>query len=135
MPDTLKNCIPGTYVYNFKCTNQEILKLWTNDASMSFFSGHALVGAYAAFFLVFYFQIRMKKHNFIRSFIQIILVFIAYFIGISRVFDQRHWPTDVAVGGILGILFAIHAWLIQCKNFKFENLQKIRTEILPLNQN
>lgn len=132
MPDTLKNCTTGTYVYDFNCTNTKSRQIWVNDSFMSFFSGHTIIGAYASFFLIFYFQYRMKKNRFLRSTIQMILALIAFFVGVSRVFDQRHWVTDVAVGGILGILLAIHSWLVQCKILNSEKVQNNRTEILPL---
>lgn len=120
----MHNCTAGEFVYNFECTNTNAFKFWTDDASMSFFSGHALIGAYPAFFLIFYFQLRMRISRFVRSLLQIVLSMIAYFVGISRVFDNRHWITDVIVGGILGILFAIHAWYVQCKNLKLKNTQE-----------
>lgn len=130
----LQNCTEGQYVYTFDCTNTNKFRFWTDDASMSFFSGHAIIGSYAAFFLIFYFQLRMRKNRFARSLLQIIFILIAYFIGISRVFDMRHWVTDVIIGGILGILFAIHAWFVQCKNLKLQKTQSNQAENLPLNQ-
>ena len=130
----LQNCTAGQYVYSYDCSNTNKFRFWIDDASMSFFSGHAIIGAYAAFFLIFYFQLRMRKNQFARSLLQLIFIVIAYFIGISRVFDMRHWVTDVIVGSILGFLFALHAWFVQCKNLKLQKTQSNQAENLPLNQ-
>lgn len=89
---------------------------------------------YASVFLIFYLKFRVTKSKIIIPLLQSVLISVAYFISISRVFDNRHWVVDITVGGLIGIFQAVHAWFIQCKNVKFnEDNYKDRAEGLPLN--
>lgn len=100
---------------------------------MSFFSGHALIGVYASTFLIFYFHYRMRRFRFFKFLIQTILILVGYLIGVSRVFDHRHFVADVVTGGGVGILFATHVWLFQLDKFNTRGNVENRTENFPLN--
>ena len=36
----------------------------------------------------------------------------AFLDGVSRVYRDTHWPSDVAAGALIGIIFALLAWKI-----------------------
>lgn len=97
-------------VYDFKCTNTDAKFFNIFDASQSFFSGHAASIVYSCTFIAWYLQRRMKPTNiFILPFIQSLLLALAYFGAISRVFDHRHHVIDVVAGAIVGALTTTHA--------------------------
>lgn len=135
MPDTT-NCTTGTLISDFQCTNKGDSfygAFSIKDASMSFFSGHAQYANYASLFLVFYLKYRVKKSQFVIPFLQSLLISVAYFISISRVFDNRHTVVDITVGSVMGSLQATFLWFVQCKNFKpHEEILRDKAEALPL---
>lgn len=109
-PDALLTCTPGTIVYDFKCTNTDARFYNILDASQSFFSGHAASCVYSCTFIAWYLQRKIKATNiFMLPFIQSLLLALAYFGAISRVFDHRHHVIDVVAGGIVGVLTTAHA--------------------------
>lgn len=111
------NCTPGTFVYDYKCTNSDVRFFSILDASQSFFSGHAASCVYSCTFIAWYLQRRIKPTNIlILPFIQSLLLALAYFGAISRVFDHRHHVVDVVAGGIVGLLTTAHA--VKYLNFK-----------------
>ncbi|KAG5681184.1 hypothetical protein PVAND_010642 [Polypedilum vanderplanki] len=140
-PDVLNECIVGTYVQNYKCTNTQVPFYKILDASQSFFSGHAATCFYSCTFIAWYLQRRVKPTNiFCLPLIQSLLLSLAYFGSISRVFDHRHHSIDVFVGGLVGTLTTIHAWMHQCKNHTFDvetlpTIQSRKINPLPNNSN
>jgi membrane-associated phospholipid phosphatase len=77
----------------------------------------------------------MKRFRFFKFLIQTFLILMAYLIGVSRVFDHRHFVADVVVGGLVGILFATHVWVVQLEKFdsKGNGRHQNRPETFPLN--
>lgn len=109
-PDALENCVPGTFISDYQCTNNEAKSFRIYEASQSFFSGHAATFIYSTTFVTFYLQQRMKfNHKFVIPFLQTILLLVGYFGAISRILDNNHHLIDVTAGGIFGLLMAIHA--------------------------
>jgi len=109
-PDALLTCKDGTFVQNYSCMNKQASSFDIIDSSQSFFSGHAAVCFYSCTFIAWYLQKRIKSRNVLwLPLIQALLISLAYFGSISRVFDHRHHAIDVTVGSIVGILTCIHA--------------------------
>lgn len=117
MPDKGINCIPGTVVTGWKCSNPvEPYPAAFIETSMSFFSGHAAICVYFCTFTCWYLQRRSKGTSvFVVPFVQVILLCLAYFVSTSRVTDNRHHWWDVMVGMIVGVLGTCHA----VSRFKF----------------
>ena len=109
-PDRLSDCVLGTFVSDYKCLRTSEIRFNLDDASMSFFSGHASTCVYSCLFIVWYLHKRVKSTSlFLVSFMQVSLICLAYFGSISRVFDHRHHWWDVLAGGLVGILTTYHA--------------------------
>lgn len=113
-PDAMENCIPGTFISEFECTNTEATTRELQEASQSFFSSHAAFFVYSSTFLAFYFQKRFKpRHPFVIPFCQMIILLVGFYGAVSRILDHHHHSTDVVAGVIFGILTTIHA--VSCK--------------------
>ncbi|CRK99683.1 CLUMA_CG012993, isoform A [Clunio marinus] len=116
-PDKMYNCTLGTFVDSFECTNTEVGKIRKIDASMSFFSGHAATCVYSCFFIIWYIQRKLQSSSIvIIPFIQTLLICLAFYGSISRVFDHRHHWWDVLAGGIVGLITSYHACYVLCDN-------------------
>lgn len=108
-PDKMFNCTQGTFVADFTCTNTEVRWFHLDDASMSFFSGHAATCVFSCFVIIWYIEMRMKNQSvFLVPFIQAFLVCLSYYGSISRVFDHRHHWWDVLTGAIVGLTTFYH---------------------------
>uniref|UniRef100_A0A0M3IR46 AcidPPc domain-containing protein n=1 Tax=Ascaris lumbricoides TaxID=6252 RepID=A0A0M3IR46_ASCLU len=105
-PDiALDVCNDHTYINNYKCFGTDLKKI--RDGRMSFFSGHAALALTAATFLVIYLHSRIpRKHSVVvlRSIIQITIVCVGFYIGFTRIIDNKHHWTDVVVGYIVGVV-------------------------------
>lgn len=120
-PDALLTCTSGTFVQEYTCMNKQVSSFKMADSSQSFFSGHAAVCFYSCTFIIWYLQQRIQSRNVLwLPLIQTLLISLAYFGSVSRVFDHRHHAIDVAVGGFVGILTTLHTCLKQCKNFSYD---------------
>ena len=95
---------------DFKCTSSETLKV--EDSRMSFPSGHSSLAFYSMIYLILYTKNRWKCRTmgFTSKLVQLILLMIATFTALSRIRDNKHHPTDVLCGTIIGILFAVIAY-------------------------
>ena len=94
----------GIYHTNFHCTSQGLSEGEESFARSSFPSGHSSMAAFSAIFLVVFAQERFygTRTFFLLPFIQLSLVCLAVWIGMTRVSDYVHHPVDVAVGLIIG---------------------------------
>ncbi|CAL8265373.1 unnamed protein product [Gadus morhua 'NCC'] len=99
-------CAPGAYVAEVFC-QQPKTKL-VEEARKSFFSGHASFAMYTMLYLAFYLQARLswRGARLLRPLVQFLLVMIAVYVGLSRISDYRHHPSDVLAGFIQGGLTA-----------------------------
>uniref|UniRef100_A0A146W7I3 Lipid phosphate phosphohydrolase 3 n=1 Tax=Fundulus heteroclitus TaxID=8078 RepID=A0A146W7I3_FUNHE len=100
------NCKPGQYVPEVTC-NESDHKV-EEEARKSFFSGHASFAMYTMLYLAFYLQARLswRGARLLRPLVQFLLVMVAIYTGLSRIFENRHHPTDVLTGFIQGGLTA-----------------------------
>jgi diacylglycerol diphosphate phosphatase/phosphatidate phosphatase len=109
-PDFLDRCRPVDNV----CTGDAKV---VTEGRHSFFSGHTSVSFYAAAYLIFLhlFWILGKKQRItsIHYSVYAMLILLASYVGVSRVQQFVHHPSDVVIGAICG---SIVAWL-SCKNF------------------
>jgi phosphatidate phosphatase len=100
------NCSDG-YVNEYTCTSGAS-EGRIRDLHMSFPSGHASSAAYTAIYLALYIQRRLVTtvSTLIGPTLQLLLVTMATFCGLSRVTDGLHHPLDVIVGFCVGTLIA-----------------------------
>lgn len=70
----------------------------------SFPSGHT-AGAFLAIGFVF----ALDRCHIQRSSTtyKVCLIALAFFVGLSRILSQNHWPVDVAAGAFLGLFFGV----------------------------
>ncbi|XP_006876761.1 PREDICTED: lipid phosphate phosphohydrolase 2 [Chrysochloris asiatica] len=78
------------------------------EARLSFYSGHSSFGMYCMLFLALYVQARLcwKWARLLRPTIQFFLVTFAFYVGYTRVSDNKHHWSDVLVGLLQGALVA-----------------------------
>ncbi|XP_078253054.1 phospholipid phosphatase 1 isoform X3 [Rhinoraja longicauda] len=105
-PDWTKiNCSAG-YINEFTCLGNQRM---TNEARLSFFSGHASFSMYCMMFVALYLQARMVADwsRLLRPTLQFALIASSVYVGLSRVSDYKHHWSDVLTGLIEGALAAI----------------------------
>lgn len=79
-----------------------------HEGGFSFPSGHSLI-AMVVYGLLGYFALHLFKNEAARMAIRIVTVLVVFSIGLSRVYVQVHYPTDVLAGWTAGI-----PWLVAC---------------------
>ena len=79
-----------------------------HEGGFSFPSGHSLI-AMVVYGLLGYFALGLVKNRAARLAVRVITVLVVFFIGLSRVYVQVHYPTDVLAGWTAGI-----PWLVAC---------------------
>ena len=108
-----KNLING----NEFCQTADLKIL--KDSQLSFPSGHASFSGFSATFLVLYLesQIKYTKWESVpKYFLQVLITIIASCVGLSRITDYMHHPTDVLAGFVLGMFIGI---LMHCSLVKY----------------
>lgn len=86
----------------------------TVQSTLSFPSGHASISVYALTYLALYLHFRMSSQTSLlfRHFLQVVCVTLAASISVSRVTDHMHFWSDVVVGILIGVSFAV--WIVFC---------------------
>lgn len=79
--------------------------------TLSFPSGHALVTT-VAYLTMASLVIGFLNARRARIYVLSVAIFVAFIVGISRVYVGVHWPSDVAAGWALGAAWASLSWLI-----------------------
>lgn len=77
----------------------------------SFPSGHALVST-LAYLTLAALVMRFFDDWRVRVYVAALAVFIAFLVGVTRVYIGVHWPSDVAAGWALGTAWASLSWLV-----------------------
>lgn len=77
----------------------------------SFPSGHATVST-LAYLTLAALAVRFAADRWVRVYALALAVFVAFIVGLSRVYLGVHWPSDVAAGWALGAAWASLAWLV-----------------------
>lgn len=113
--------IPGVH---FECSESDIDKV--NESRKSFPSGHSSSSFYAMIFMILYVHKFWNKRNlgFIPQFFQFICFCTAWFVALSRVIDNKHHPSDVLAGSILGTLIAIFTFYYLNKFYRRYNFRQ-----------
>lgn len=99
-------------------------------ARLSFPSGHSAISMYGMLFLAFYIHSAVKTETkLMKPLLQIVLVSLSLFVGLSRLADNSHFLTDVMAGFILGAIFT---WLIACKVLKLFAIRVRKPKVYTL---
>ncbi|CAC5424256.1 PLPP1_2_3 [Mytilus coruscus] len=71
--------------------------------------GHASFSMYSMLFLVFYYQARLTWKNLLllRPLLQLIVFCLAFYTGLSRIYDYKHHWSDVLAGNIIGVIVSL----------------------------
>ncbi|XP_045160349.1 phospholipid phosphatase 1-like [Mercenaria mercenaria] len=108
---------PG-YISEYTCTGSEQDKE-IRSSRQSFPSGHSAFSMYIAAYFCIYVENRLQIRfsRLLKFFLQSGLIFIAILCGIGRIIDNKHHPSDVIAGYILGIIVAVFVHLMVGKKF------------------
>jgi phosphatidate phosphatase len=95
---------------DFQCANKDLSEV--NESRKSFPSGHSSTSFYIAIFLILYLHRTWHKRHLglLTHFFQFILFAMAFFTAMSRVVDNKHHPSDVIAGTVLGSVVAVFAY-------------------------
>lgn len=96
---------PYEYITRYYCTGDPNRQ---RDIRLSFLSGHSSYSAYSATFAVLYIQssVDISKVGLLKPAVQVLLISMAFYTGLSRVSDYKHHWQDVLAGLILGTTVA-----------------------------
>lgn len=101
------DCVTGTLVTDFHCTNTNLAPGKAQSIMQSFPSGHAALSVYFSVFLIFFFQKRIStKFHLLTPLLQGILTLWMSIFSASRIYDNAHHAIDVLFGGVIGAIFA-----------------------------
>jgi len=105
----------------------------TLDMRLSFFSGHTSMSFYYATFLVIYMHVRLARLTpdgcMLAYQIAYSVIFaLAALVGLSRIYDHKHHPSDVLVGMLVGIFLAVGVFHFSRHLFKEEEIADAETE-------
>jgi len=105
------------YVTNFTCSgnsdlfpNESTRTHRIRESRLSFLSGHTSLACYGMTFGVFFLQTRTKKiraSTLAVGLLQAMMMIYATYCSLSRVADNKHHPTDVGAGAVLGSALAL----------------------------
>ncbi|XP_053395888.1 phospholipid phosphatase 1-like [Mercenaria mercenaria] len=133
-PQFNRTSCPG-YISNYTCTgNEENKEL--RSSRQSFPSGHSAFSMYIAIYFCIYIENRLqiKFSRLLKFFLQSGLVFIAILCGLGRIKDNKHHPSDVIAGYILGIGVAVFVHLVIGRTFMKAAGVKERTTLQTKNK-
>ena len=78
------------------------------ESGFSFPSGHSLI-AMVIYGLLGYFALHLVQNQAMKLAVRVFTILLVFLIGVSRVYVQVHYPTDVLAGWTAGV-----CWLIAC---------------------
>lgn len=106
-----EDCVTGTLVADYDCTNPDLSPFRAIVAARSFPSGHAGCAVYFSVFLMWFLQYRVikLKFSYLIPTLQCILFGYIMFCGMSRISDNAHHPIDVFFGTVFGLMFSVFA--------------------------
>ncbi|KAL5286602.1 PPAP2A.2 family protein [Megaselia abdita] len=110
----LEQAIQKPYIDNYICQNarysDRVFK--TAQSTQSFPSGHASISVYALIHIALYLHFRMSSRgsHLLKYLLQFVCVTLAASVSVSRITDHMHFWSDVVVGIIIGISFAV--WIV-----------------------
>ncbi|CAB3405010.1 unnamed protein product [Caenorhabditis bovis] len=119
-----------TYITDYVCTGTPELVL---EARKSFYSGHSCISLYCAVWAALYLQARLATviHNrVIVPLLQTTILSIGLIISCSRITDNMHHWSDVLVGVIVGIFFAVYTGVFWTDMFKNNSVEDETTPLI-----
>ncbi|XP_077978634.1 phospholipid phosphatase 2-like [Glandiceps talaboti] len=94
-------CSQG-WIYDDVCTGnpEQII-----DGRMSFPSEDTATAFYCVTFLVMYIEARVvwRGSGLLKPFFEIVFILLAIFVGLVEIYDNYSFPSDVIIGGLLGL--------------------------------
>ena len=118
------------YVTDYTCRGNNILfpdkdvrDYRVKDSHISFVSGHSSFAFQSMVFAILYLQVRFQsiRYPFVIGLIQGIMLTFAIMTTLSRIWDNKHHPTDVIAGAILGIVIQTLNVIFVMKLFRRDN--------------
>ncbi|XP_067654994.1 putative phosphatidate phosphatase [Haliotis asinina] len=105
-PDTNTACTGG-YVQDDVCLGTDVKAI--AEARLSFPSGHASISFFGMTYFAVFLYARLPKSGprLLKSFAMALVLSVAFYISLSRVFDYWHHPGDVLFGSLLGVSIAM----------------------------
>lgn len=104
----IDTCPPGEYVQEYDCTNPDPAE--PPKSRLSFPSGHSSFVFFCAIYLALYVHRRMAPigYAYITKVVSGAFVIAAALTAVSRLSDNKHFPTDVLGGSVLGTIVAYY---------------------------
>ena len=95
---------------NSEGTNSTFTGNPSDDAFRSWPSGHASTVFSSLCFIALFINKSIKKGNLYCTVVASLFLYIAYYVGATRIIDFRHHPDDVIAGAFCGVLFTFITW-------------------------
>ncbi|CAF0930186.1 unnamed protein product [Adineta steineri] len=125
---------PNAWIVSYTCIGESSTVIVEKDGAFdirqSFPSGHSSTAFCGLIFLALYIYKVWRYRNFglLPYLMEIGCFALAAYIGITRITDHRHHPTDVLGGAILGTVIAIIAFRSMVRSFKRSVLLDLENE-------
>lgn len=118
---------------DFKCTSLDRPSI--EESRLSFPSGHSSLSFYSMTFLILFINYawNCRRLGLMPRLIQLCLFSVAFFTALSRIVDNKHHPTDVITGALIGSSISIATFLyltdfLRAKNYKVRYYNEIDEE-------
>jgi len=120
---------------NFKCLNKDHLQL--QDSRESFPSGHASTSFYSVIFLILFLNklFKQRLYGICLLIIECSLFSLAFFISLTRIIDNKHHPTDVCAGALLGTIIGLITFYHLNEFYKIKKRNNIKKTIIQNDNN
>ena len=120
---------------NFKCLNKDNLQL--QDSRESFPSGHASTIFYSVIFLILFLNklFNQRLYGICLLIIECSLFSLAFFISLTRIIDNKHHPTDVCAGALLGTIIGLITFYHLNEFYKIKKRNNIQKTIIQNDNN
>ncbi|XP_074036966.1 phospholipid phosphatase 1 isoform X3 [Leptinotarsa decemlineata] len=110
-PDTAKDCVVGTFIESYTCTNTKYNNYFLVDSSKSFPSGHSSVSWFIGLFSAYIIQTRLptsETGRLLKPFLIAVCLTWSLICSLTRISDRRHHWWDVLAGTMLGVVGAVY---------------------------
>lgn len=115
----------GRYIEEYACSGTAS-DFMMRETRLSFPSGHSSFSAYTLIYTALFLHARMtcSRLNLFKCLIQFGLILLVWFIGLSRIPDNKHHWSDVLVGFTIGVFCAMIVASFVSKFFKTKNVKE-----------
>lgn len=120
----------GRYIEEYTCSGT-ISDFLMRETRLSFPSGHSSLSAYTLIYCVLFLHARItcSRFNLLKSLLQIALILLVWFIGLSRISDYKHHWSDVLAGFSIGVFCAMIVSNFVAKLFKTSHVKEGQYEL------